>query len=71
MEKPPFGLAEAFDQKGMSPTSDTSLNSLMSPNVRKMSNNNKMMCGCEIYISKGYAKQFENIQVIIDQKIWE
>ena len=41
MAEPPLGLKEALDQKGNCLISDTSLNSLMSPNVKKCQTSTK------------------------------
>ena len=69
MAQPPLGLKEALDQKGNCLISDTSLNSLMPPNVKKMSNKYKMMCGCEICILiKGMQNDLNAYRLLLLRK---
>ena len=69
MAEPPLGLKEALDQKGNCLISDTSLNSLMPPNVKKMSNKYKMMCGCEICILvKGMQNDLNAYRLLLLRK---
>ena len=66
LSKPPIGLAEVYDTEGNCLISDTSLNSLMPPHVKKMSNKYKMMCGCEICILiKGMQKDLNAYRLIL------
>ena len=72
MAKAPLGLKEDLDQEGNCLISDTSLNSLIPPNVKKnvkQVQNDVWMW--DMYLGKGYAKRFECIHVIIAKKIWE
>lgn len=51
MSAGPLGLAEARDSEGKPLISDTALCALLPPNVRKMTEKYKKMCGCEPCIS--------------------
>ena len=50
VSKSSLGVPEVYDDKGKVLISDTAFRSLIPPNIKKMSNKYKQMCGCEICI---------------------